>query len=254
MKTTVNKSIIFQSGLTSTIVQTQKKINTRAVENYFKKAHLIEADFKFNKPVATTSFLAVSVLENISGFLKGFRLKAPSIKVFSPDELITDLPLKNFCIQEDQFVTGGGRFYKKGSIFYKEEKSLEEIDYVIEQDFINGKRSSGHFLAETIHEMMHSIYLDYITENYKENSRNILNILETKTFSPAENCVIAENIGQYATNGKNQFHEVFAETFTQVICKLISNDNINFNKNPLDIIKKYPPEFQKIIKKVLAIN
>ena len=222
MQSTINNSITFKSGLSLKVLQTQKNINTQLVENYFKKAHSINADFKSNKPIATTSILAISVIENISKFLNGFKLKAPAIRVFSSNELLTNLPLKNFCIQENQFVTTDGNLYKKGSIFYKEEKTLEDINYMIEQDYQNGKRSSGHFLAETIHEMMHSIYLDHITDLYKENSGNVLNILETKTFSPEENCIIAENIGQYATTDKNQFHEVFAETLTQIICKLIS--------------------------------
>lgn len=252
MHITINNSLNFKSGLSSKIVQMQKDVNVSSIENFFKQAYSIETNFKMNRPVALSSFFAVNILENAKLFLKNFNLTTPEINVYKKGELITSLPLHNFCIPENSIVTNENKIYPKGSIFYEEQKSLEEMDALIEKDYIANKRSSGHFLADTIHEMMHSIYLNHLEKIYKNDF--ILKDLEHRTLSDDENIIIAENIGKYATTAKNQYHEIFAETFTKLFCNAISPQDLCLKKNPIEELKKYPKDFQKIIKKIIIVD
>ena len=58
---------------------------------------------------------------------------------------------------------------------------------------------------------------------------------------------------EYASRPVNQYHEVFAETFTKAICESLSEQDALPTKNPFEILKKYPPEFFKILYKVINI-
>ena len=100
--------------------------------------------------------------------------------------------------------------------------------------------------------MMHAVYLSFIKG--RQSSNVILENLQSKVFNSEENKIIANTIGEYATTPQNQYHEVFAETFTQLICKSLSPNSCSLMNNPLEILKDYPKEFLAIIKNVLSFN
>ncbi len=235
----------FKSGLTPKILKAERGLNTNAIQYYLFQNKKIFSDFENNKPNALAVLLGITVLDSFKTKYNGFNLFCPSIKTYEQKELITDKNLHNFCIQEKQFVLKNHQPYEKGSIFYEKVNSLEEMNSIIETDARKGKRSSGHFLAETIHEMLHAIYLEYIS---KINPK-LLPELQKKTFNEKENTIIKNTLGSYASENKNQYHEVFAEAFTQVICN--SLDNCILVKNPKEELRKYPQNFLNIIKKVL---
>ena len=54
----------------------------------------------------------------------------------------------------------------------------------------------------------------------------------------------------YSLSPKNQYHEVFAETFTKIICNCLSSKDSLPVKNPLDEMKSLPCEFLKILSKL----
>lgn len=238
----------FKSGLTHKILKAERGLDTKAVQNYLLQNKGILSDFKSNKPTTLAVLLGTTILDSFKTKYNGFNLFCPSIRTYEQKELITNKNLHNFCIQEKQFVLKNHSPFEKGSIFYEKVNSLEEMNSIIETDSRKGKRSSGHFLAETIHEMLHAIYLEYIS---KINPK-LLPELQEKTFNEKENTIIKNTLGSYASESKNQYHEVFAETFTQVICN--SLDNCILVKNPKEELRKYPQNFLNIIKKVLHPN
>ena len=134
--------------------------------------------------------------------------------------------------------------------------------------FINKERSSSHFLSPFIHEIMHSVYLNYIYSKYgyegncpytkKKYYRNDKNLglqmmkkLTNLSFDNQENLLINDVLGRYSTIKTNQYHEVFSETFTKIICDSLKG--IDIVKNPIDVLKNMPIEFRKIIAKVISL-
>lgn len=97
---------------------------------------------------------------------------------------------------------------------------------------------------------MHAVYLSFIKG--KQSSDVILENLQSKVFNSEENKIIASTIGEYSTTSRNQYHEVFAETFTQLICKSLSPNSCSLMNNPLEILKGYPSQFLAIIMKVFS--
>ena len=253
MNITFNNPISFKAGLNSQIIGLQKEVTTESIEKYLFNNNHIQTDFKNNKPIAIASFLSINILNNLDNFLKNLKFWTPSINVYNKNDLLAGGNIHNFCIQEKQLVLKNKLPFEKGSIFYMPQNSLEEMDAINEQDYAMGKRSSNHFLAEIIHEMMHVIYLKHIVRKYPYQEKQILKLLENKTFESSENSVIENTIGKYATTPSNQYHEVFAETFTQLFCNAISNNSCSLAKNPIDGLKNYSKEFRVILKKVLDI-
>lgn len=252
MQSTIQSSLPFKAGLTTQILKLQKCVVPNDVEKYLYLNNKIIADFKNNKPLATSTLLSITVLKDFFKKFKGFNFFIPSINVYEQSDLISNLPLHNFCIPEDQFVLADKPYFKSGSIFYEKQNSLEEMDAINEYDYSKNKRSSNHFLAEILHEMMHAVYLSFIKG--RQSSNVILENLQSKVFNSEENKIIANTIGEYATTPQNQYHEVFAETFTQLICKSLSPNSCSLMNNPFEILKDYPKEFLAIIKNVLSFN
>ena len=251
MQLTIQSAIPFKAGLTKQILNLQKNIIPYDVEKYLYLNNKIIANFKSNKPIAVSTLLGITILEEFFKKYKGFKFFTPSINVYNQTDLISQLPLHNFCIQEDQFVLSNKPCFKSGSIFYKKQNSLEEMNAINEYEYSQNKRSSNHFFSEIIHEMLHAIYLAYLKKT--QPSKDILNDLQTKTFNQQENEIIENTIGKYATTSQNQYHEVFAETFTQILCKSLSPNSCVLINNPMILLKKYPPEFLAIIKKTLTV-
>ena len=59
-------------------------------------------------------------------------------------------------------------------------------------------------------------------------------------------------MGEYSTRPKNQYMEVFAETFTKFICDALSGDKLI--KNPIELFKNSPKEFQTIVRKTIDLE
>ncbi len=273
MYSKINKSNInFTSGMNKNTVFACQKFNPLNIEKILTNNH-IKTDCAGNKPIA----FCLNQIFKIFDFLQTRTNKSlyvfnfPEFKVYKQDELIDGINVKNFCIPETQTILKNTPPFKTGSILQEQIASLEELDYVIEDDFKNGKRSSGHFLSETIHEILHSTYINHIYKKYGylgscpytrslypakntiKDGLAIMKELQNKIFSQEENTIIRNVLGHYATLPLNQYHEVFAETFTKLICDCISDKDILPTKNPLDELLKYPPKFLAILTKVINI-
>ena len=263
-----NNSINFTSGI-------NRKLSVKClvfdVENYERILTNNGIDVSFQKDNSVA--FCLSKVNDIFNKLKSkeFRFLFPQFRVFNQNQLINNIPNLAFCLPESQSVLKDESPFKTGSIFHKKVESIEELDSIIESDYKSGKRSSGHFLAEIIHEIMHGVFIDKIYKKYgyggkcpftkeKYPIKNlgksgvaIMKELQVKSFSKEENNTIKEFLGEYSTHPINQYHEVFAEFFTKLICDTLSEKTALPVKNPKDEIKKYPKELLSIITKVLQV-
>ena len=115
---------------------------------------------------------------------------------------------------------------------------------------------------------MHNVYLNYIYSKYgyegncsytkkkyyrndKNSGLQMLRKLTNLSFDNKENLLITDVLGKYSTTKINQYHEVFSETFTKIICDSLKG--IDIVKNPMDVLKNMPIEFRKIITKVISL-
>lgn len=264
----LNNSINFTSGMSRNLSAKCLVFDTVKYERELADKG-IEALFQQNSSIA----FCLSKVSDIFNQLKAkeFNFKFPQFRVFNQNQLINNIPNLAFCLPESQSVLKDELPFKTGSIFHKKMESLEELDSIIDGDYKSGKRSSGHFLAEIIHEIMHGVFIDRIYKKYgydgkcfftkeKYPIKNLgisgiakMKELQVNTFSKEENIIIKEFLGEYSIHPKNQYHEVFAEFFTKLICDTLSEKTAMPVKNPKDEIKKYPKELLAIIAKVLQV-
>lgn len=78
-------------------------------------------------------------------------------------------------------------------------------------------------------------------------------IYKTNILVKKENEVIGDILGKAATEPLNQYHEVFADTFTKAVCNSLDEKDCMPCKNPFDLFKEYPKEFISIIRKIINI-
>lgn len=268
-----NYNVNFTSGLSQKTLARGLILNTENLEKTTLRQRNIDAKFDNNKPLALCFENVLKIFDLLREKTKSgiFLLKFPKYRVYDPKDLIFETDIEDFCLPETQLILKNEPPFETASIFQKKVKSLNALDEVIESDFKQNKRSSGHFLAEIIHEIMHTVYINHIYKKYGysgdcsytkklyppqdigKDGFEVMEELEYKTFSRQENEVLESILGTYSTLPFNQYHEVFAETFTQLICNTLSKDNALPVANPLENLKKYPKEFLKILFKVLQV-
>ncbi len=142
-----------------------------------------------------------------------------------------------FCLQKISEIFDVLKTKTRLKIF-----DLKIANIRLDENFSRDERTSSHYLSPFIHEIMHGVYVDYI---YKK-----MDILQQKVFSREENEIIKNNLGLYSLSPENQYHEVFAETFTKIICNCLSPQDSLPVKNPLEEMKSLPCEFLRILAKL----
>ena len=266
MLNTISPNINFKSGLNKALIKECQSTNVRNLEKSLSSNN-IPSDFGFNKPVAFAVGKVFEIFNLLKKQAKIFDISAPRIQAYLKSDLNFNFKGYGFCVPETQSILKNQPPFETGSLFFQKENSIEEINAKLDETFSNNERSSSHYLAPFIHEFMHGIYIDYVYKKYgyegecpytaqkyksseKDCGLKVMNILQNLQFNNCENGLIQNILGKYAATSKNQYHEVFAETFTQVICKCLSDKDSLPIKNPLDEFKKYPKEFINIIKKL----
>ena len=67
--------------------------------------------------------------------------------------------------------------------------------------------------------------------------------------------MVGNLIGTYAfSKEEGQYPELFAESWTKFICESLSDDCESFAKNPVDILKSMPKEFQSLLEKISQVE
>lgn len=97
----------------------------------------------------------------------------------------------------------------------------------------------------------------YLTEQYPDKSCKptgfeIIASSQNKKLSLKENMLLYDILGKYATLPYNQYLEIFSETWTKFICDSLSGTQIV--KNPIELLKETPKEFQNIVRKICSFK
>ena len=264
-----NFSLNFTAGLNKKLSAKCLFFESRDLERKLSLYENIDANFKGNKPIAFCLSQIYDIFNQLN--IKILKFKFPRFRVFNQSQLAINFKNTAFCLPETQLILKDDLPFETGSIFQKEIDNIEHLNALIEKDYQNGNRSSNHFLADTIHEIMHSIFIDKIYQKYgyngicpytkekypmkntQKDGLEIMKELQNKRFSDKENAIIESILGKYAAKPLNQYHEVFAEFFTKLICESLSSKTALPNKNPFENIQKYPKEFLSIIAKIINI-
>lgn len=261
--------INFQSGLSKNLVKQCRNIDVCSVERELLQQHT-KADFSSSKPVAFAVWKVIEVFNILKKQTHAgmFDITSPQIQTYLNKDLDFDFSGYGFCVSETQKIMKAKPPFQTGAVFFLKEASLESVNCRLDESFHNRERSSSHYLAPFIHEFLHGNYIDYIykkygyegscpytRQKYKRTDKNcglkIMTILKNLRSNDVENEIISDTLGQYASKTvQNQYHEVFAETFTHIICKCLSNKNSLPVKNPADVIRTLPKEFIKIVRKL----
>lgn len=267
MNINYNENLSFGSGLNAKIKIKEKFMFPQNIERDFANNYGVEVNFIQNKSVALANKFCVKILEKLAEIYRQRVILPPCITVFDRNCLIDKKSASNFCIPDTKEVINGEYPYPGRSVFFQNIKGLSEIDEITDFQYKNKRTSSSHFLAPFIHEWLHSFHLNviynkfgyggsckYLRGQYPVKAQGITGFelikqLQTKTLTSKENEIVFDILGEYATNPENQYLEVFSEAFTKFICDSLKG--IELVKNPIELLKNTPEEFQKILKKVI---
>jgi len=142
--------------------------------------------------------------------------------------------------------------------------SVEDINQIAEEMYSDKFVSSSHFLRSFIHEWAHNVHLDNVYKKfgyegncpygknlYQKAGENmgikVIKKLQEQIFTPKEQEIIADTIGEYAA-ASNPF-EVVAETYTKLIAASLDDNTLLPKTNPMEGLGKMSKEFLTIFKK-----
>ena len=273
MNTRISATTNFKSGMNAQILRMEKNIIPRHVENYFCNLptrdwrSFYNIDFKDNKAMATASRLCADIFNNMRklfDYRNGYSMQT----LTSPQDLYVYNPEDYELYKDRSFfeISNGSLFREKdkavfeiGTVFMPNYlKKLDHVDFHTETNYSKGKTSTPHFLNPFIHEWLHAIFDKMIYSvcfpcNYGyEKTRNNYSIQE---LTDKEKEIVSDLISTYPASCKtNQYAETFAESWTKFICDSLADDCRTFKKNPLDLMRATPKEFQEILKKVSNVE
>lgn len=264
----INSATNFKSGMTSKILRMERNINPKSVENYFCNLptkdwrSFYNIDFKDNKAMATANRLCADIFNNlrqIFDYRAGYSMQTltspQDLYVYNRDNSNIYENRNFFCIGKPGRVEQDKPFFELGTIFMPNEiKKLDKLDALTEDCYQKNKTSTPHFMNAIVHEWLHAIF-DKTLYNFCENRNlhydKIIDIYSIQQLTDKEKEIVSDIICESpASCNVNQYAETFAESWTKFICESLSEDCTTFEKNPLDLLKATPKEFQEILKKV----
>ena len=272
MNIACNNNINFKSGLTKEILEMERKIKPGQVENYFRKTPyrdwqaFYRIDLKGNKTHAIANRLCADVFKNLR---KIYDLR----QGLSMQKLI--LPQDLYVFNRDASDDYKDMYFFSNCTFWRPEKnkptfdvgtvfmpndinSLKIINGAAERAYEEHRDSAPHFLLYHCHEWLHALYFKLVQSmtfissyHYNTTMQNYQN----KELTPEEKEIVASVLGTYPTTVKyGQYPECYACAWSKFICEALAPDCRTFAKNPIDLMKKTPKEFQDILKKVTDIK
>ncbi len=247
-----NNNITFGAGVTPIIMKEFACIDPYEIERVIKKNYGTECDFENNTTLAAGTLYALKILREASEkFNLPFKITPPKIKIFKPNELIGPCDFNfGFCIMTKEKVIKKQPVYDERSIFIKNiADNIKSWDSQVEVWYKKRLSSSDNILAPFIHEILHSIHLDFIFEKAKKNpySRSIDAI--DMPFEYLQNKIISEKISSHATVSK---FELFSEVLAKIITESLDNrTGTKLVSNPMNKLGYFPKFIQEFIENQL---
>jgi len=250
----------------------ENNINPKSVEEYFKSSNLRDfrtfyyIDLKDNKAIALANKLCAEIFQQFRKIYDFRQSRTIQTLIFPQDIYVFNENASPFYHQNYFFVNTtnikpekGKPIFEPGTVFINNSiNSLEELN--TNNDLMRDKNlfSSSHFLYNVIHEWLHATFINITksraflgTYYFDKTMQNY----EVQKLNDKEKELVSDVISTYPANCKNsQYSEVFAESWTKFICESLSEDCTSFIKNPLDILKSTPIEFQNLLQKISDIK
>lgn len=261
-----DNTINFKSGLTQNVRRLIKNSDSKAIESAFGN-YGVDAKFDNNKILASFFAITLNIFEELSEKYKlPFSALPPRIRAFSRKDLIKKTFSDCFCLPDSGEVLKKELPFELRSIFIKKESNLTVADKKVETAFLQGERSSSHFLSNTIHEWSHNIHLDLIYKKFgydgicpfgKELYPKFfplgLKLVEHYgNWKPNRKIQseIQRDLGEYAAKANSKM-EIFAEGITKLIADSLDETTLAVKQNPLDKLKNFSKSVRKIIENTL---
>ena len=258
MKVSEYNNVNFKSGLTRKIIKDILSTDVAKAEADFAKIGA-DTDFKGKKSVCANFIYATNILNEISEKYKlPFDFVPYAIRLYRTKELEKPFSFFAFTINDSGKVLKNEPSFIGGSIFVNNFGSgIFENNFITNIDYMKGRRSSSHFLANTFHEWFHVIHMDLMYKKYgyegecpilrKEYHKECTNNKGLKKYESLAKRDLSEvpkefkkYVGRYAIKS-NSMLETFAELMTKITTEALDKD-LNVIKNPLDNLPKNMPK------------
>ena len=137
---------------------------------------------------------------------------------------------------------------------------LKSIDVQMDKNKEDHFLSTGHFLQNFVHEWLHSIQqkiIHNLTSDLGQGSYGLtVDNYQNAKLTRNERDMVYDVLGKYAAKELNrgEYAEVFAEGWAKCILEALDKDCVHFKKDPLDILKGLPKEFQNLLWKVSDVD
>lgn len=265
-------NVNFKSGLTNEILEMEKNIRPKQVENYFKKSRyrdwqaFYRIDLKGNKTHAAANRLCADIFINLRKIYDLRQGQSMQTLILPQDLYVFNRKDSNdykewsfFANCNDIKPEKNKPAFDVGTVFMLNDiNSLKTINGVAERAYEEHTESTPHFLVYHCHEWLHAFYdklVKYMTFTSSHHYYTTMQNYQQKELTPEEKEIVASVICTYPTTVKyGQYPEVYATAWSKFICEALAPDCKTFVKNPIDLMKKTPKEFQDILKKVTDIE
>ena len=264
----VRSNINFHSGYNLNIAKMERRINPSKTELFFKNSKykdwgtFYNIDLKGNKALALGNKLCAEIFIKFRKLYDFRQNLCTQTLIFPHDIYAFNKSESNFYNDKEFFVNivnirpdKNKPTFEPGTVFIDNAfDSLECIDSNAEHLHEANILSTNHFLHNFIHEWLHAQFTNilkaraYIGSYYYDKTAQKY---EHQKLNEREKELTGNIIGTYAfSKEEGQYPELFAESWTKFICEALSDDCKSFVKNPIDIFKSMPKEFQNILEKV----
>lgn len=268
----IKNNINFNAGYNSSIKKMEKRIKPTAVESFFKNSRyndwgtFCNIDLKGNKALALANKLCAEIFIKFRKLYDFRQNRCIQTLIFPNDIYVFDKNESNFYNGKEFFVNivsirpdKNKPTFEPGTIFIDNAfDSLEYINNNVECLHEKNILSSNHFLHNFIHEWLHAQFTSilkartHIDSYYYDKTAQIY---QNQKLNDREKELVGNIIGSYAFSKEvGQYPELFAESWTKFICEALSEDSKSFSKNPVDLLKSMPKEFQRLLDKVSQVK
>ena len=269
----IKNNFNFRAGYTSQIAQMEKKIVPRETKFFFKNLNRKDLgdfyyiDFKDNKAVALGNRLCAEIFTKLRKIYDLRQNRSSQTLLFPKDIYVFNQYESDICnasgfqnswVNAADIPNGLSTFYP-GTVFIDNEiNSLELFNNSAESLYKDNIWSSNHFLSHFIHEWLHAQFIKmvksialYRTYDYDKSMQAYLG----QKLNEREKELVGNLIGTYAFSKETcQYAELYAESWTKFICAALSKDCQSFKRNPVELLRFMPKEFQVLLDKVSHIK
>lgn len=268
----VKNNINFKARYNLNIAKMEKQINPNETEFFFKNSEIKDwgtfynIDLKGNKAIALANKLCAEIFIKFRQLYDFRQNRCTQTLIFPQDIYAFNKSESDFYNNQQFFVNiesirpnKNKPTFDPGTVFIDNTfDSLEHIDSNIEKMHDKNILSTNHFLHNFIHEWLHAQFTNILKARAFLGSYNYdktVQIYNNQKLNDKEKEMVGNIIGTYTfEKEESQYSELFAESWTKFICESLSEDCKTFSKNPIDILKSMPREFQNLLEKVSQVK